>query len=103
MMAEDAPFLVHWQEAGAVSETEGRGALSATRRGCMPLGNVKWFNASKGYGFITPTDGGDDVFAHYSAIEMEGYKTLKEGQQVEFEVQEGPKGPQASHIRSLPK
>ena len=50
----------------------------------MPLGTVKWFNASKGYGFITPTDGGDDVFAHYSAIEMEGYKTLKEGQQVEF-------------------
>ena len=69
----------------------------------MPLGTVKWFNASKGYGFITPTDGGDDVFAHYSAIEMEGYKTLKEGQPVEFEVQEGPKGPQASHIRSLPK
>ncbi|MCR4333056.1 MAG: cold-shock protein [Sulfuricaulis sp.] len=69
----------------------------------MPLGSVKWFNASKGYGFITPSDGGDDVFAHYSAIEMEGYKTLKEGQQVEFEVQEGPKGPQASHIRSLPK
>lgn len=69
----------------------------------MPLGSVKWFNASKGYGFITPSDGGDDVFAHYSAIEMEGYKTLKEGQQVEFEVQDGPKGPQASHIRSLPK
>ena len=69
----------------------------------MPLGSVKWFNASKGYGFITPSDGGDDVFAHYSAIEMEGYKTLKECQQVEFEVQEGPKGPQASHIRSLPK
>lgn len=66
----------------------------------MPLGTVKWFNASKGYGFITPSDGGDDVFAHYSAIEMEGYKTLKEGQQVEFEVQEGPKGPQASNIRS---
>ena len=69
----------------------------------MPLGTVKWFNARKGYGFITPSDGGDDVFAHYSAIEMEGYKTLKEGQQVEFEVQEGPKGPQASHIRSLLK
>ena len=69
----------------------------------MPLGTVKWFNASKGYGFITPSDGGDDVFAHYSAIEMEGYKTLKEGQQVEFEVQEGPKGPKASHIRSLIK
>ena len=69
----------------------------------MSVGTVKWFNASKGYGFITPSDGGDDVFAHYSAIEMEGYKTLKEGQQVECEVQEGPKGPQASHIRSLLK
>ena len=78
-------------------------AIAAAEGGCMPLGTVKWFNASKGYGFITPTDGGDDVFAHYSAIEMEGYKTLKEGQQVEFEVQEGPKGPQASHIRSLSK
>jgi cold shock protein len=66
----------------------------------MPTGTVKWFNASKGYGFITPSDGGDDVFAHYSAIEMDGYKTLKEGQQVEFEIQEGPKGPQASHIRA---
>lgn len=69
----------------------------------MATGTVKWFNASKGYGFITPTDGGDDVFAHFSAIEMDGYKTLKEGQQVEFEVQEGPKGPQASHIRALSK
>ncbi len=68
----------------------------------MATGTVKWFNATKGYGFITPTNGGDDVFAHYSAIEMEGYKTLKEGQQVEFEIQEGPKGPQASHIKALP-
>jgi CspA family cold shock protein len=67
----------------------------------MATGTVKWFNATKGYGFITPTDGGDDVFAHYSAIEMEGYKTLKEGQRVEFEIQDGPKGPQASHIRTL--
>ncbi len=66
----------------------------------MATGTVKWFNASKGYGFITPVDGGDDVFAHYSAIEMDGYKTLKEGQKVEFEVQPGPKGPQASNIRS---
>lgn len=69
----------------------------------MTLGTVKWFNASKGYGFITPSDGSDDVFAHYSAIEMEGYKTLQEGQQVQFEVQEGPKGPQASNIRSMAK
>ena len=67
----------------------------------MATGTVKWFNASKGYGFITPIDGGDDVFAHFSAIEMDGYKTLKEGQQVEYEVQEGPKGPQASNIRAL--
>jgi CspA family cold shock protein len=69
----------------------------------MATGTVKWFNSSKGYGFITPTDGGDDVFAHFSAIEMEGYKTLKEGQHVEFEVQDGPKGPQASRIRALAK
>lgn len=67
----------------------------------MATGTVKWFNATKGYGFITPTNGGDDVFAHYSAIEMEGYKTLKEGQQVEFEIQDGPKGPQAVHIKAL--
>jgi len=69
----------------------------------MTTGTVKWFNATKGYGFITPNDGGDDVFAHFSAIEMDGYKTLKEGQRVEYEVQQGPKGPQASHIRAVSK
>ncbi|HOV28834.1 MAG: cold-shock protein [Synergistaceae bacterium] len=63
-------------------------------------GTVKWFNATKGYGFIT-TEEGKDVFAHYSAIEMEGFKTLEEGQAVEFEVVEGAKGPQAAHIRPL--
>ncbi len=67
----------------------------------MATGTVKWFNASKGYGFISPTNGGDDVFAHFSAIEMDGYKTLKEGQQVEFEIQDGPKGPQATNIRAV--
>jgi CspA family cold shock protein len=67
----------------------------------MPMGTVKWFNASKGYGFIVPSDGGTDVFAHFSAIEMEGYKSLKQGQQVEYEVQDGPKGPQASRIRAV--
>lgn len=66
----------------------------------MAKGTVKWFNAAKGYGFISPSEGGEDVFAHYSAIEMDGYKTLKQGQTVEFEVQTGPKGPQASNIRS---
>jgi len=67
----------------------------------MATGIVKWFNASKGYGFISPSNGGDDVFAHFSAIDMEGYKTLKEGQQVEYEIQESPKGPQAARIRNL--
>jgi len=67
----------------------------------MATGTVKWFNSSKGYGFISPNSGGDDIFAHFSAIEMEGYKTLREGQNVEFEIQEGPKGLQAAHIRAL--
>lgn len=62
-------------------------------------GTVKWFNAAKGFGFISPSDGGDDVFAHYSAIEMEGYKTLTEGQEVEYELEQGPKGPKAAHIK----
>ncbi len=66
----------------------------------MSRGTVKWFNAAKGYGFISPSDGGDDVFAHYSAIEMDGYKTLTEGQEVEYEIEQGPKGPKAASIRA---
>ncbi len=66
----------------------------------LTSGTVKWFNASKGYGFIRPNSGGDDVFAHYSSIDMDGYKSLKEGQTVEFEILQGPKGPQAQHIRN---
>ena len=62
-------------------------------------GVVKWFNAAKGYGFIRRSDG-DDVFVHYSAIQMSGYRTLEEGMEVEFEVQEGPKGPQAVNVNS---
>jgi CspA family cold shock protein len=64
-------------------------------------GKVKWFNAEKGFGFITPDAGGADVFAHFSAIEGRGYRSLNEGQEVEFEVVEGPKGLQASEIRPL--
>lgn len=64
-------------------------------------GKVKWFNADKGFGFITPDDGGTDVFAHFSAIEGRGYRSLNEGQEVEYEVKDGPKGPQASEIRAL--
>jgi cold shock protein len=65
----------------------------------MATGTVKWFNDSKGYGFITPDDGGEDLFAHFSAIQMNGFKTLKEGQKVQFEVTQGPKGKQASNIQ----
>jgi len=64
----------------------------------MSTGKVKWFNESKGYGFIEPDGGGRDVFVHYSAIQGEGYKTLAEGQAVEFEVIQGEKGPQASNV-----
>jgi CspA family cold shock protein len=62
-------------------------------------GVVKWFSNVKGYGFITPDEGGEEIFAHFSAIEMEGYRTLKQGQKVEFQVQQGPKGWMAASIR----
>ncbi|AZG09664.1 MULTISPECIES: cold-shock protein [Pigmentiphaga] len=61
-------------------------------------GTVKWFNDAKGFGFITPDDGGDDLFAHFSSIQMNGFKTLKEGQKVTFEAAQGPKGKQALNI-----
>jgi len=67
----------------------------------MATGTVKWFNDSKGFGFITPDDGGEDLFAHFSAINMNGFKTLKEGQKVQFEVTQGPKGKQASNIQGM--
>ncbi len=64
-------------------------------------GTVKWFNESKGYGFITPEDGSKDVFCHQSEITMEGFRTLNEGQQVEFTVEDGPKGPSATGVRTV--
>ena len=67
----------------------------------MSTGQVKWFNNAKGFGFILPDDGGGDLFAHYSAISMEGYKTLKAGQAVTFEIIEGPKGLHAANIMPI--
>ena len=67
----------------------------------MATGTVKWFNADKGFGFITPDDGGADVFAHFSAIAASGFRSLEENQRVEFEVAQGRKGPQAENIRQI--
>jgi CspA family cold shock protein len=65
----------------------------------MPTGTVKWFNADKGYGFITPDIAGPDLFVHHSAIEASGFRQLTEGQKVEFTAEQGPKGPQAAGVR----
>lgn len=67
----------------------------------MPEGTVKWFNADKGYGFIEPESGGEDLFVHFSAIEMTGFKSLEDGQRVSFEVTQGQKGPQASSVKPV--
>jgi len=66
----------------------------------MVTGVVKWFNNAKGYGFVTPDEGEQDIFVHFSAIEMDGYRTLKEGQRVQFEVEEGPKGLHALKLQN---
>ncbi|MBT8163334.1 MULTISPECIES: cold-shock protein [Arthrobacter] len=67
----------------------------------MATGTVKWFNAEKGFGFIAPDNGGPDVFAHYSAIASRGYRSLEENQKVQFDITQGPKGPQAENIQAI--
>ena len=70
-------------------------------RSAMPTGTVKWFNDAKGYGFITQDGGGEDVFCHHTAIQSQGFRTLSEGQKVEFEVARGPKGLQAQNVKPI--
>ncbi|HIG92527.1 MAG: cold-shock protein [Methylococcales bacterium] len=65
----------------------------------MATGTVKWFNEAKGFGFISPSEGSSDVFVHYSSIQIEGFRTLDEGQSVSFNIEDGPKGPQATDVQ----
>jgi CspA family cold shock protein len=97
------PDGVYVVDAGPVTKTRvscGAGPVRPEVGEHVAQGTVKWFNAEKGYGFIA-VDGGQDVFVHYSAIQMDGYKSLDEGQRVEFEVAQGNKGPQADAVRLL--
>src|SRR5690606_6692694 len=95
--------------ASFLSRSDGRITVAAAPARCaadlegdnMTTGTVKWFNAEKGFGFISPDDGGADVFAHFSAISGSGYRSLEENQKVEFEITQGPKGPQAQDIRAI--
>jgi CspA family cold shock protein len=84
----------------ATATREGRVAFR-TEEQDMATGTVKWFNADKGFGFIAPDDGSEDVFAHFSAIQSSGYRSLDENQKVEFDVEQGQKGLQAANIRPL--
>lgn len=88
--------------AGRGIRTRARGTVVSTREDIkMATGTVKWFNAEKGFGFIAPSDGTADVFAHYSEIASSGYRSLEENQSVSFDVTQGPKGPQATNIQPL--
>ena len=88
--------------AGRGIRPRARGTVVSTREdSTMATGTVKWFNAEKGFGFIAPSDGTADVFAHYSEIQSSGYRSLEENQSVSFDVTQGPKGPQAANIQAL--
>jgi CspA family cold shock protein len=98
--------LRHIQLSGVTAAVDSLGGYATTekRKGAAPLaqykGTVKWFNNAKGYGFLG-RDGGADVFVHYSSIQREGYKSLKEGDEVEFDIIQGTKGPQADQVSRL--
>jgi CspA family cold shock protein len=79
----------------------GRAVRPEGKNRAMATGTVKWFNDAKGYGFLTQDGGGEDVFCHFSAIQSEGFRSLQEGQKVEFEVTRGPKGLQAANVRPI--
>jgi len=104
-----APTSGAWRQSNSSLEHLARKRVSdlsahmQLRNGMTPMstGTVKWFNDSKGFGFITPDDGGKDLFAHHTSIQMEGYKSLKEGQKVSFDVTQGQKGPAASNIKAV--
>jgi CspA family cold shock protein len=94
---QKAPLL----ENGQVRPRSARGRYTLMKERKMAQGTVKWFNAEKGFGFITVDGGGSDVFVHFSAIQTSGYRTLEENQRVEFEIAQGQKGPQAEQVRPL--
>jgi cold shock protein len=81
------------------SSSRAQGPQHRTKEQIMAQGTVKWFNAEKGFGFIAQDGGGEDVFVHFSAIQSSGYKSLDENQKVEFDLAQGPKGPQAENVR----
>ena len=95
--------MAHWSVVADCVRLTGcsRAPSIYERLTTMATGTVKWFNAEKGFGFIAPDDGSSDVFVHYSEIQGSGFRTLEENQQVEFEIGEGSKGPQAQQVRAL--
>jgi CspA family cold shock protein len=98
----DSKFLQYWffHVHSSIQIVWGYSPFFSKGSNHMATGTVKWFNDAKGFGFVTPDDGSDDLFAHFSAINMNGFKSLQEGQKVSFDVIQGPKGKQASNIQA---